>query len=155
MSLPADNESLKQQFADFLKRKKYRGTQERFNVIDRIAELDRHFNADELYLYMNGRGDRISRATIYSTLDLLTTCGILMKHRFQGGSAHFELASRMPDHDHLICMECGRIEEFREEGIDALRDGVCARLGFRPKAHSLQIFATCHDPLSCSHNERE
>ncbi|MBU3698409.1 MAG: transcriptional repressor [Candidatus Kapabacteria bacterium] len=155
MTVSNDNESLKKQFAEFLKRKKYRGTQERFNVIDRISELDRHFNADDLYLYMNGRGDRISRATIYSTLDLLTTCGILMKHRFQGGSAHFELASRMPDHDHLICVECGRIEEFREERIDEIRNGVSERLGFRPMAHSLQIFATCHDPLSCPHNTQE
>lgn len=155
MSTELNIEKLKLQFAEYLKRKKYRNTQERYNVLDRIGELDRHFNADELYLYMNGRGDRISRATIYSTLDLLTQCGILMKHRFQGDSAHFELSSRMPDHDHLICMECGRIEEFREEGIDEIRDRVCGRLGFRPVTHSLQIFAVCHDPLTCEHNKQD
>lgn len=155
MTSSQDIDKLKVQFADFLRRKKYRTTQERSNVLDRIGEFDSHFSADELYLYMNGKGDRISRATIYSTLDLLTQCGILMKHRFQGDSAHFELSSRMPDHDHLICMECGRIVEFREEGIDKVRDSVCSRLSFRPVTHSLQIFAVCHDPLTCEHNKQD
>ncbi len=155
MTPSQDIESLKTSFADFLKRKKYRSTQERFLVLDRIAELDRHFSADELYIHMNSRGDRISRATIYSTLDLLTQCSILMKHRFHGESATFELSSRMPDHDHLICVECGRIVEFREEGIDSIRDAVCSQLGFRPVMHSLQIFAVCHDPLTCEHNKQD
>ncbi len=155
MTSSQDIETLKAQFADFLKRKKYRNTQERYNVIDRISQLDRHFSADELYLFMNREGDRISRATIYSTLDLLTQCGILMKHRFDGESATYELSSRMPNHDHLICMECGRIEEFREEGIDTIRDAVCSSLGFRPVTHSLQIFAVCHDPLTCVHNKQD
>jgi len=143
---------LQQQFSEYLRRKKYRNTQERSNVLDRIADIDDHFSADELYLIMNTQGDKVSRATIYSTLDLLTQCNILMKHRFQGESAHFELASRMPHHDHLICMECGRIVEFREEGIDAIRNTVAENLGFRPVKHSLQIFAVCHDPTTCEHN---
>ena len=150
-----DIAGLKQQFADYLRRKKYRNTQERSNVLDRIAEIDDHFSADELYLFMNAQGDKVSRATIYSTLDLLTQCNILMKHRFQGESAHFELASRMPHHDHLICMECGRIVEFREERIDTVRDDVAQGLGFTPKSHSLQIFAVCHDPATCEYNTSE
>lgn len=150
-----DIADLKQQFADYLRRKKYRNTQERSNVLDRIAEIDDHFSADELYLYMNSQGDKVSRATIYSTLDLLTQCNILMKHRFQGESAHFELASRMPHHDHLICMECGRIVEFREERIDAIRNAVAEGLGFTPKSHSLQIHAVCHDPATCEYNTSE
>ncbi len=147
-----DLDALKAQFSEYLRRKKYRATQERSRVLDRIAELDRHFSADELYMVMNTNGERVSRATIYSTLDLLTQCGILMKHRFQGESAHFELSSRMPNHDHLICTECGRVVEFRNESIDAIRDAVADELGFRPVSHSLQIFAVCHDPATCEHN---
>lgn len=155
MAQHTDLDTLKQQFADFLKRKKYRNTQERYKVLDRIAELDRHFSADELYVYMNTHGDRISRATIYSTLDLLTKCNILMKHRFQGDSAHYELSSRMPDHDHLICIECGRITEFREKAIDEIRQHVSEDLGFKPVSHSLQIFAVCKDPVNCEYNKGE
>ena len=58
----------------------------------------------------------------------------------------------MPHHDHLICMECGRIVEFREERIDAIRDSVAERLGFTPKSHSLQIHAVCHNPTTCEYN---
>ncbi|NQW29994.1 MAG: transcriptional repressor [Ignavibacteria bacterium] len=155
MANNADVEQLAHQFAEFLKKKKYRNTQERNKVIERIAELDEHFNADELYLYMNAKGDKVSRATIYSTLDLLTQCHILMKHRFQGESAHFELASRMPNHDHLICVECGRIVEFREKSIDAISVSVSKEFGFKRIRHSLQVFAVCHDPTSCEHNTQD
>lgn len=153
MSNFIDLEVLKTQFADYLRKKKYRATQERSRVLDKIAELDRHFSADELYMVMNGNGDRVSRATIYSTLELLTQCGILMKHRFQGESAHYELAARMPNHDHLICTECGRVVEFRDESIDAIRDRVATSLNFTSVSHSLQIFAVCHNPTTCEHNK--
>lgn len=146
-------ETLKNQFAEYLRRKKYRATQERSRVLDSIAELDRHFSADELYMVMNRNADKVSRATIYSTLDLLTQCGILMKHRFQGESAHFELAARMPNHDHLICTECGKVVEFRVEELDNIRNSVANSLGFKPVSHSLQIFAVCHDPLTCENNK--
>lgn len=148
-------EQLQQQFSDYLKRKKYRNTQERYRVLDHIHALDRHFSADELYLEMNNRGDRISRATVYSTLDLLTKCNILVKHRFQGESAHYELSTRMPNHDHLMCVECGRIVEFRSDEIAAIRDRVASEFGFVPMTHSLQIFARCPDPLTCEHNRSE
>lgn len=154
-SAAADIDELKRQFADFLKKKNYRNTQERYRVLDRIAELDRHFSADDLYFYMSGKGDRISRATIYSTLDLLTKCAILMKHRFQGDSAHFELASRMPDHDHLICVECGHIIEFYEKDLEELQEKVCRQFGFKPVKHSWQIFAACPDIAACEFNKQK
>lgn len=155
MPSTTDIESLKKQFSDYLRKKKYRSTQERTRVLDRIAEFNDHFSADDLYMYMNSGGDKVSRATIYSTLDLLTQCNILMKHRFQGESAHFELSSRMPHHDHLICTECGRVEEFREKEIEEISDRVAKGLGFQQTKHSLQIFAACHDPSTCEHNISE
>lgn len=153
MTSETDIETLKQQFAEFLRKKHYRNTQERGNVIDRIAEMDRHFSADELYMFMNSKGDRISRATVYSTLDLLTKCNILMKHRFQGESAHYELSSRMPNHDHMICVECGRIVEFREQEIDEIGARVAQGSGMTALNHSLQIFAVCPDPVTCEYNK--
>ncbi len=149
---PVDLVELKKQFTDFLKRKNYRNTQERYKVLERIAELDKHISADELYVYMNTQGDRVSRATVYSTLDLLTRCTILVKHRFQGESAHFELAERLPDHDHLICVECGHIVEFQEESLAEVQKRICDMFGFKPVKHSLQIFAACPDPGRCEHN---
>ncbi len=146
-------EELKKQFSDYLRKKKYRNTLERYLVLDRIAELDNHFSADELYLYMLNFGDKISRATVYSTLDLLTSCRILMKHRFQSEGAKFELASRLPHHDHLICIECGHIIEFRDPSVESIQQKVCAQFGFEPIEHSLQLFAVCKDPRHCEHNQ--
>jgi Fur family ferric uptake transcriptional regulator len=148
-----DVAELKKQFADFLKKKKYRNTQERFLVLDKLAELDKHFSADELYIQMNAQGNKISRATIYSTLDLLTKCGILMKHRFQGESAHFELAARMTNHDHLICVECGHIIEFNAAPLNDIAQNVCGQYGFTPMKHSLQIFGVCQDINTCEFNK--
>ncbi len=146
-------EALKEQFAAFLRQKKYRNTQERFFVLDSLLAFDTHFSADELYLAMRQNGINVSRATIYSTLDLLTKCNILMKHRFQGESAHFELADKMPNHDHLICTECGHITEFQEESLHAISESISKRLNFTPRSHSLQIFAVCNDIRNCEHNK--
>lgn len=146
-------EDLKTEFANFLKQKMYRNTQERFLVLEKLALLDRHFSADELYIDINSSGIKISRATIYSTLDLLTKCGILMKHRFQGESAHFELSSRKPNHDHLICVECGHIIEFNVDSIESIKNTVCSSFEFTPMKHSLQIFGVCKDINTCEYNK--
>jgi Fur family ferric uptake transcriptional regulator len=146
-------EELKDQFAAFLRQKKYRNTQERFLVIDGIVKFESHFSADELYLAMRQDGVNVSRATIYSTLDLLTKCSILMKHRFSSDSAHFELADKMPNHDHLICTECGHIVEFQEEALNAISERVSQQLNFTPLKHSLQIFAVCNDIRNCEYNK--
>ena len=146
-------ELLKIQFADFLKKKMYRNTQERFLVLERLAELDKHFSADELYIIINSSGLKISRATIYSTLDLLTKCNILTKHRFQGESAHFELSSRKPNHDHLICVECGHIIEFNEEKLYNIGKNVCNKFDFIPMKYSMQIFGVCKDINTCEFNK--
>lgn len=149
----ASIELLKIQFADFLKKKMYRNTQERFLVLERLAELDKHFSADELYIIINSSGLKISRATIYSTLDLLTKCNILTKHRFQGESAHFELSSRKPNHDHLICVECGHIIEFNEEQLYNIGKNVCNKFDFIPMKYSMQIFGVCKDINTCEFNK--
>ncbi len=146
---PIDIEQLREQFRQFLRNKMYRNTQERFRVLERAAELDRHFTADELYVYMNTNGDKISRATVYSTLDLLTRCNIVVKHRFQGDSATYELAARKPNHDHLICRDCGYMIEFQEGALLSLQDEIARRFGLRAVSHSLQIFASCGDSQQC------
>jgi Fur family transcriptional regulator, ferric uptake regulator len=143
----------KERFANFLREKKYRNTPERYFVLDAILERAEHFSADELYLVMRTANVQVSRATVYSTLDLLTKCNILVKHHFQGDSARFERADKMPNHDHLICTECGHIVEFQEETITAIQNRIASQNGFKPVHHSLQIFAVCQDTHNCEHNK--
>ncbi|MCS6807282.1 MAG: transcriptional repressor [Bacteroidota bacterium] len=147
-----DAERIKERFAQFLREKKYRNTQERYYVLEGVLQCQEHFSADELYLALRTKNVQVSRATVYSTLDLLTRCNILVKHRFQGDSARFELADKMPNHDHLICTECGYIVEFQEEILSEIQNRIAAKNGFKPLNHSLQIFAICQDSSTCEHN---
>lgn len=148
-----DAARIKEQFTEFLKQKKYRNTQERYLVLDAVIEQEHHFSADELYFVLRTAQIQVSRATVYSTLDLLTRCNILVKHRFQGDSARFELADKMPNHDHLICTECGHIVEFQADELSIIQDRIAEENGFKPLKHSLQIFAVCQDTRSCEHNK--
>ncbi len=144
---------LRERFADFLRKKKYRNTQERYLVLEAVVTINKHFSADELYLYIHSKSAKVSRATVYSTLDLLTKCNILVKHRFDGEGAHYELADKMPNHDHLICTECGHIIEFQEnETLSEIEKNVCKKFGFMPVKHSFNIYAACNDPAHCEHN---
>jgi Fur family ferric uptake transcriptional regulator len=147
-----DGQRIKDKFAEFLREKKYRNTQERYLVLDGVLECAEHFSADELYLALRTNNIQVSRATVYSTLDLLTRCHILVKHRFQGDSARFELADKMPNHDHLICTDCGYILEFQEDTLSEIQNRVAAENGFKSVKHSLQIFAVCQDAHNCEHN---
>jgi Fur family transcriptional regulator, ferric uptake regulator len=146
-------EQLKERFAAFLRENKFRHTPERFGVVDSLLKFDTHFSADELYLSMQHDGLRISRATIYSTLDLLTRCDILTKHHFAGERAQFELADKMPNHDHLICTDCGHIVEFQQEELHDISEKVSKELNFTPLKHSLQIFAVCSNAGACEHKK--
>jgi Fur family ferric uptake transcriptional regulator len=146
-------DELRARFTEFLKEKNYRNTQERFYVLESLVQMSEHFSADDLYIKMKTDQVNVSRATVYSTLDLLTRCGIIVKHRFQGESAHFELADKLPNHDHLICVECGHIIEFQEDRLHTISSAVAGEFGFKSMKHSLQIFAVCNDSRSCEHNK--
>ncbi len=150
---PIDIDDLKARFTEFLKEKNYRNTQERFEVLESLVGMKEHFSADDLYHRMKHEGVNVSRATVYSTLDLLTRCNILMKHRFQGDSAHFELADTLPNHDHLICVECGHIIEFQQEHLHSISAQVAGEFGFKTLKHSLQIFGVCNDTRTCEYNK--
>jgi Fur family ferric uptake transcriptional regulator len=144
-----DVEELKRRFAAFLQEQRYRNTQERMRIVERIAEMPGHFTADELYVYMQTQGDKVSRATIYSTLELLTQCDLVVRHRFEGNSMKYELAARLPNHDHLFCLDCGRMVEFCAPQLTDLVRQVAQQHALRAVRHSLQIFARCPNVAAC------
>ncbi|MCS7176893.1 MAG: transcriptional repressor [Candidatus Kapabacteria bacterium] len=144
-----DVEELKRRFAAFLQEQRYRNTEERMRILERIAEMPDHFTADELYVYMHTRGDKVSRATIYSTLELLTRCDLLVRHRFDRNGMKYELAARMPNHDHLFCLDCGRMVEFCIPQLQELVRRVAQQYELNAVRHSLQIFAHCPQLAEC------
>ncbi len=147
-----NTEEIQQRFIAFLRQRGHRVTQERLHVLSAALQRTDHFTADELYQSMLQHGWHVARATVYSTLELLTECGILVQHHF-GRGARYELADKLPEHDHLICTQCGHIVEFQEKILRDIQQKISESLGFVPLKHSFQIFAVCSDPQHCSHKE--
>ncbi len=122
---------------------KHRATPERFAVLDAVLESQGHFDAEALYYRIITSGKKISRATVYNTLELLKECGLVSKYRFAENISRYEKAFGRPQHHHLICLECGDIIEFVHERLERIQEEACAEKGFTPQSSSLQIFGTC------------
>src|SRR5437867_1591314 len=102
-----------------------------------------HFDADELFASLSGKGMKVSRATVYNTLDLLVDCGLISRYRFGENHSRYEKAFGKPRHDHLICLECGDIIEFMSDKLDKIQREVCEEKKFKQRNSSLQIFGIC------------
>lgn len=139
-------------FKKFLEQGSYRSTHERFAVLDSILNRVGHFNADELYAEMMTARQNVSRATVYSTLELLAKAGILMKHHFRGERSYYEIGFDEPNHDHLICVNCGHITEFVQPQLLSIRKEAAEGAGLKVVGHSFQIFAECPIPTECPNN---
>lgn len=139
-------------FTKYLSHAHYRSTAERYKVLDAVLNTLGHFNADELYASMVLDKQRISRATVYSTLELLEQAGLITKHNFRGERSYYEIGFDEPHHDHLICVKCGHITEFVHPQLLGIRKQVADKSGLRVVDHSFQIFAECTEPGACPHN---
>jgi len=135
------------QFRKFLQDGQYRITPERFEVLDAVLAWDDHFDADNLFIHLKSNGSKVSRATVYKTLNLLHECGLVSRYRFSQGHAQYEKTTDRPHHDHMVCTRCGKIIEFENSRVVRLQDDACAVYGFKPTYHSFQIFGVC---LECS-----
>jgi Fur family transcriptional regulator, ferric uptake regulator len=138
-----DLSASKQTLREYLKAKKLRSTRERFLLLEEIMKTNRHFDADELYASLIGKGLKASRATVYNTLDLLVDCGLISKYRFGESHSHYEKAFGRPRHDHLICLDCGDIIEFVSDRLARIQKEVCEEKKFVLQNATLQIFGTC------------
>ena len=126
-----DVEGAREILTKFLKsNRKLRSTTARFAVLDTVLQIQGHFDADSLYYRMVTKGVKISKATVYNTLDLLQECGLVSKYRFAENTSRYEKAFGRPQHHHLICLECGDIIEFVNNNLDRLQDEVCSEKGF-------------------------
>ena len=110
---------------------------------------ERHLNAEDVYKMLLASGDDVGLATVYRVLTQFEQAGLLMRHHFEGGKSVFEL-KESGHHDHIVCMQCGHVEEFFDASIEARQKKVAAERGFTIHEHTLYIYADCIKPR-CPH----
>jgi Fur family transcriptional regulator, ferric uptake regulator len=140
-------EEVRTVFRAFLKQRNQRQTPERFAVLEELYTADGHLDADELYLRLKQRGSRVSRATVYNTLDLLLECDLVVRHQFGTAQAKYERAYSYRQHDHLICLDCNQLFEFCDPRLQSIQEMVAEIFQFDIRHHSLHMFGHClRDP---------
>jgi len=139
-----DNQAAREILSNYLKGKgKLRATSARFAVLDEVLRTQGHFDVESLYYRLITSGVKVSKATVYNTLDLLQNCGLVSKYRFAENTSRYEKAFGRPHHHHLICLKCGDIIEFVNERLERIQDEVCREKHFESQSSTLQIFGTC------------
>lgn len=143
-SLPEEQmEEVRNVFSAFLKRRGQRQTPERFAVLKEIYATGDHVDADELYLRLKQKGERVSRATVYNTLELLIECDLVVRHQFGKNQSKYERAYSYWQHDHLICIDCNELFEFCDPRLQSVQEMVAEIYQFEIKHHSLNMYGRC------------
>jgi Fur family ferric uptake transcriptional regulator len=118
-------------------------TAERTALVREIFSTHYHFEADELLFRMKEKNVKISRATVYRTLELLVKAGMVRRVHLGEDHYHYEHVSGNSHHDHLICTACGGVIEFHDEDLERRQLEICQRKKFTPTFHNLQILGIC------------
>ena len=102
----------------------------------------KHFSAEDVYKALIEADEDVGLATVYRVLTQFEAAGLVMRHHFEGGHSVFELNSD-DHHDHVVCTQCGKVEEFFDEVIEQQQDEIAEKLGFKITDHSLYIYGVC------------
>lgn len=135
-------EQVKSEFTEYLSKYKHRKTPERFAILDHIYSTKGHFDMESLYNSMEEGSLRVSRATLYNTMDLLLDCGLVVKHQFGANVSQYERAYGNENHNHLICTSCGDIREYKNENL-LLSSQQKKLQRFKVNYYSMYIYGVC------------
>lgn len=130
-------------FRQYLEKKGQRLTKERSAILHEAFSSDGHFDPETLYMEMKKRGMKASRASVYRTLSLLCECGLVEKVSKTEHGTIYEQALGRQHHDHMVCINCGKVIEFFSESLEKLQEEICRIQDFTGKSHTLEIRGYC------------